>query len=321
MRHDLKTLLTAAVGLVVLAISTAAHGEVRLRSQIVVDGPEVTLGDLFDGVGDQAFVSVRAAPAPGERLVIRTRSLQDFARAKGLQWQAPPGMRAIAVTRAGRSIPRQDLEAALRPELRLAGATGTFEIDLQTRDLAVKVPPHGHFQLEVDGLDFDRRTSRFSAAISVTGEEFGTRRANVSGYARALLEIPVLKRRFGKGEIIRESDVLVVTVPANGSHDAIVENIEGLVGLEARRVLQADKPVRLADVRPPVLVKKGSLVTMVVQTPVMRLSTVGQALEDGALGEVVRVLNPKSHQTIQGTVVNRNQLQMIMRGSLDFARN
>ncbi len=130
MRHDLKTLLTAVVGLVMLAISSAAYGEVRLRSQIVVDSPEVTLGDLFDDAGAQAFVSVRSAPAPGERLVIRTRALQDFTRAKGLQWEAPPGLRAITVTRSGRSIPRQDLEAALRPELRLAGATGSFAIDL-----------------------------------------------------------------------------------------------------------------------------------------------------------------------------------------------
>ena len=45
------------------------------------------------------------------------------------------------------------------------------------------------------------------------------------------------------------------------------------------------------------------------------------ALEDGALGDVVRVLNPKSHQTVQGMVVDKNQLRMITRGSLDLARN
>ena len=320
MRHDLKTLLTAAVGLVMLAISSAAYGEVRLRSHIVVDSPDVTLGDLFDDAGAQAFVSVRSAPAPGERLVIRTRALQDFTRAKGLQWEAPPGLRAITVTRAGRSIPRQDLEAALRPELRLAGATGSFAIDLQTRDLAVKVPLSGLFRLEVDGLDFDRRTSRFSAALSVSGEDFGTRRVSVSGFARALIEVPVLTRRLGKGEIIRESDISVVQVAASSRHDAIVEDPESLVGLQAKRVLRRDQPVRLADVQPPVLVKKGSLVTMVVRTPIMRLSTIGQALEDGAFGDVVRVLNPKSHTTVQGTVVGRNEIQMITRGSVELAR-
>ena len=320
MRHDLKTLLTAAVGLVMLAISSAAYGEVRLRSHIVVDSPDVTLGDLFDDAGAQAFVSVRSAPAPGERLVIRTRALQDFTRAKGLQWEAPPGLRAITVTRAGRSIPRQDLEAALRPELRLAGATGSFAIDLQTRDLAVKVPLSGLFRLEVDGLDFDRRTSRFSAALSVSGEDFGTRRVSVSGFARALIEVPVLTRRLGKGEIIRESDISVVQVAASSRHDAIVEDPESLVGLQAKRVLRRDQPVRLADVQPPVLVKKGSLVTMVVRTPIMRLSTIGQALEDGAFGDVVRVLNPKSHTTVQGTVVSQNEVQMITRGSVELAR-
>lgn len=318
MKHDLKHVLAAIAGLLILALSSTAYGEVRLRNAIVVEGSDITLGDLFKGAGEMAFVAVRPAPEPGERLSIRTRALQEFARAKGLDWQVPPGLQSIQVLRAGRPIPRQDLEAAIRPELRAAGASGSFEIDLQGRG-GIDVPPTAAYQIEASVLDFDRRTSRFSATLKISGNGFATKRLNVSGYARKLVEFPVLTRRLGKGEIIRADDLSLVEMRAGQSQHNTAQDESDLIGLETKRALQANRPIRLSDVQTPVLVKKGALVTMLVRTPGMSLSAVGQALEDGAKGDVIRILNTKSHKTVQGTVVSKGQVQMITRGSVELA--
>ena len=319
MKHDLKHVLAAIAGLLILALSSTAYGEVRLRNAIVVEGSDITLGDLFKGVGELAFVAVRPAPEPGERLSIRTRVLQEFARGKGLDWQVPAGLHSIQVERAGRPIPRQDLEAAIRPELRAAGASGSFEIDLQGRGGGINVPPDAAYQIEASAVDFDRRTSRFSAALKISGSGFATKRLNVAGYARKLVELPVLTRRLGKGVIIRADDLSLVEMRASQSQQNTARDESDLIGLETKRALQANRPIRLSDVQTPVLVKKGALVTMLVRTPSMSLSAVGQALEDGAMGEVIRILNPKSHKTVQGTVVSKGQVQMITRGSVELA--
>lgn len=319
MKHDLKHVFAALAGLLILALSSTAYGEVRLRNAIVVEGSDITLGDLFKGAGELAFVAVRPAPEPGERLSIRTRSLQEFARAKGLDWQVPPGLQSFQVERAGRAIPRQDLEAAIRPELRAAGASRSFEIDLQGRGGSINVPPDAAYRIEVSAVQFDRQTSRFSAALKISGNGFATKRLNVSGYARKLVELPVLTRRLGKGEIIRADDLNMVEMRAGQSQRNTARDESDLIGLEAKRALQANRPIRLNDVQTPVLVKKGALVTMLVRTPAMSLSAVGQALEDGAMGEVIRILNPKSHKTVQGTVVGKGQVQMITRGSVELA--
>lgn len=319
MKHELKHVLAAIAGLLMLAFSSTAYGEVRLRNAIVVEGSDITLGDLFTGVGELAFVAVRPAPEPGERLSIRTRSLQEFARAKGLDWQVPPGLHSIQVERAGRPIPRQDLEAAIRPELRAAGATGSFEIDLQGRGGGINIPPDSAYRIEASAVDFDRRTSRFSAALKISGDGFATKRLNVSGYARKLVELPVLTRGLGKGKIIRAEDLGMVEMRASQSQQNTARDESDLIGLETKRALQANRPIRLSDVQTPILVKKGALVTMLVRTPAMSLSAVGQALEDGAKGDVIRILNPKSRKTVQGTVVSKGQVQMIMRGSVELA--
>jgi flagella basal body P-ring formation protein FlgA len=43
---------------------------------------------------------------------------------------------------------------------------------------------------------------------------------------------------------------------------------------------------------------------MVFQTSRLTLTAQGKALQDGSKGDTIRVLNAKTHKTIDGTVVN-----------------
>jgi flagella basal body P-ring formation protein FlgA len=49
-------------------------------------------------------------------------------------------------------------------------------------------------------------------------------------------------------------------------------------------------------------VKKGDLVTMIMDTGTMRLSAAGEALEPGAVGAGIKVMNRTSKQTVEGKV-------------------
>jgi flagella basal body P-ring formation protein FlgA len=52
-----------------------------------------------------------------------------------------------------------------------------------------------------------------------------------------------------------------------------------------------------------VLVAKGSTVTMTLEKPRMSLSVRGRALQDGARGDVVRVMNTNSNRIVEAVVV------------------
>jgi flagella basal body P-ring formation protein FlgA len=83
----------------------------------------------------------------------------------------------------------------------------------------------------------------------------------------------------------------------------VATTYDQVLGKETRRVLRPGDPFRLRDLQSPLLVKKGSLVTMILNTPMMQLTSQGKALENGALGDVIKVQNPRSGKTILGTVV------------------
>ena len=61
-------------------------------------------------------------------------------------------------------------------------------------------------------------------------------------------------------------------------------------------------PLRAGDFRKPIVVTKNSLVTMVVQTPYMLLTAQGRAIQDGAMGDAIRVMNTFSKVTVDAVV-------------------
>ena len=132
----------------------------------------------------------------------------------------------------------------------------------------------------------------------------------VAGRVFRVMEVPVPVHRVGRGEVIRQANVEMAKVPVNDIRpDTILASSE-LAGLEAVRVLRPGEPIRAADVRPEILVRKNSLVTVVLHAKGLQLSVQGKALDDGARGEAVRVMNTKSKRILEAEVEGPSMLSV-----------
>jgi flagella basal body P-ring formation protein FlgA len=120
--------------------------------------------------------------------------------------------------------------------------------------------------------------------------------------ARRSVELPVLLRYVPPGETIAAADVGMVEVPAARLVQAVVAEPSDLVGKTPRRAVRPGQPVRAADVQLPVVVRKGELVTVIVETKSMRLTAQGRATEDGAQGQAIRIANTRSGKVLDATV-------------------
>ena len=141
----------------------------------------------------------------------------------------------------------------------------------------------------------------------LTGGEGRTqmkRYINATGRYHRLIDIPVLVRRMRSGETIGQRDIRQVTVRADKIDMNALHDAEDLIGMSPLRTISADRAIKRNDIRMPILVPKGSIVTMVFQTNRMTLTAQGKALQDGSKGDTIRILNAKTHKTIDGTVVN-----------------
>jgi len=119
---------------------------------------------------------------------------------------------------------------------------------------------------------------------------------------------------IGRGTVITESDMTYAV--ATSDVMGVATSLADVVGLETRRTLRAGETLRLQDLRRPLMVVKGSTVTMVFEAPGVVLTASGRAMSEGGLGETVTIQNPASFRQISGIVTGPSQVRAQSSGSL-----
>lgn len=305
----------ALIGLLASAAPAAAV-EALLRADITVAGTVVTLGDIFEGAGPATDVRIAAAPAPGDRVALSASGVRALARANGIDWRGQLGTKWIWVARAGTVVPRAEIIAALEAALYDAGLDGSTRVELSGRRLKLHVPIGVEPTIEVEEIDFDRRSRRFKATVIAPAGATGGVRTAVSGSAHRYLEIPVLAEAMAVGEIIAERDIEWIEVRADRVRRNIVTDASELIGLTPRRRIRVGEPIRARDVQRPIVIAKGEMVTLVMQTANMMITVIGRAAENGGQDEVIDVMNMQSHRVVQGIVESPTRVRVLPKALL-----
>jgi flagella basal body P-ring formation protein FlgA len=82
-----------------------------------------------------------------------------------------------------------------------------------------------------------------------------------------------------------------------------LDDPSALIGMETRVVLYAGRPILAEHVGPPAVVNRNQIVPLVFRKSGLSISTAGRALDRGAEGDIIRVMNMSSRTTLFGTVL------------------
>ena len=294
-----------------LATPAMAQEFAATRPLATVEDPTLRLGDIFEGAGPRAGLSIGASPAPGRRLVLEVPQLTAIARLHGLGWRPASPHERVVVERPGRPVPRAEIEALLRDDLHRLGMEPEAELDLGALLLPL-VPPAAPAQLGAEGVSFDPASGRFGATLVVMAEGMAVQRLRLSGRATPTLVAMVATRRLAIGEVIGPRDVRMQRLRADRVRAGTAERPEQVIGLQLHRPLAAEAPVFTADLGPPAIVERNALVTLVLEAPGLSLSAQGRALEAAPRGGLVPVMNLASRAVVEGEVVGPGRVRVAM---------
>ena len=309
----LGTLIALAVAPAVASPLPAAGDLVTLRPSALVADDVVRLGDLFDGISDPGLADtpVARAPEPGISINVGARWLYAVAKAHDLPWEPRSRYERISLKRDSHDIPAAEIEASLRLALADQGVDGDVQIAFDNPDLRLRLPSDIGGGVKITRLTVDPSNGRFLAQVVAPASGEPAARLSVTGRAVALTEIPVLRKTMKPGEVIRERDIEWTRVQANRLTRTAVVDPASLVGMSPRRPIRAQDIIRSTDLEVPVVVEKNSLVTIRLRTTRMQLSVQGRALEEGAIGDVVRVMNTKSNNVVNAEVVDSGSVVVV----------
>jgi flagella basal body P-ring formation protein FlgA len=119
--------------------------------------------------------------------------------------------------------------------------------------------------------------------------------------------VVVPKRLIQRGTVIEADMLEEVSQPGGNADGSLLQSMKDALSAEAVRDLSAGQALRVSDIRRAILVKQGQLVTMTVGDKSGFLITVRvEALQDGRMGEQVKLKNTESGRQISGIVTGPN---------------
>lgn len=225
---------------------------------------------------------------------------------------------AMAGTPAGDyRITLTEAEQRIAEELMRQGVGEDMEVDIvgrRSEDLVRRSEP---VVMEVVDLTTDTAAQRFTvslnfsteAALNKPGRTLGN--LVVSGRYEEMREVPVIKYRLKDKDVIREEDIGWQKLPASRLRRDTVLDAEALIGKSPVRSLSPERPVRLAEIQSPPLVFRLNPVKMLYQTEHVQIQAVGTAMQDGAMGEKIKVRNDDSGIELDAIVIDRGRVEIL----------
>lgn len=311
----IRSTLATISALLALALPAQAADDFiatpTLRPSVTVTSDVVRVGDLIDNAGSAALIAVYRSPDLGTTGALPVAQVLSVLRAKQVIGVMTGDIKEVQVTRLARTLANKDLENAVASALERRFGLGdaaniTVTFDRGVADMRLDASNSG--TLQQVATRYDARSGRFDIAFEINNDNNPTpTKLRFTGTAIETVEVAVLTRDIDRIELLKSSDIALERRPkAEISGEAASR--DRTVGMQLRRPMRAGTPIRVADIIKPDFVQRDQSVTVIYQVPGIYLTTRGKAIESGAEGDTVSVLNLQTKRTLTGVVTGRGQI-------------
>lgn len=284
-----------------------------LRANITVADDIVRVGDLVENAGSAANVAIYRSPDIGTTGTLPVAQVLNTLRARQIIGVDTRDLKEITVTRPARTIESKEIEQQVARALAHRHGLGNaadiaLTFDRDPGDLRLEATNTG--ALQPMAVRYEPRSTRFDVTFEISNNS-GTAplKLRFTGTAIETVEAAILTRSVERGDVLKASDVMVERRPkAEVGSDAAVR--DSAVGMQARRQLGAGRALRAADLAKPDLVTRDQNVTLIYQNAGLYLTIRGKAIDGGAEGDVVSVMNLQSKRVLTGVVSGRGEVSI-----------
>ena len=147
------------------------------------------------------------------------------------------------------------------------------------------------------------------AEIFADGKSVAT--TKLVGRYFVLEKVLVLTKDIAKDEIIKKENLTQIIIRSNRLRDDVVKEENNLLGKQAIRIIKEGKPITSRDIRDEIVIKKGQMIMVVYKYKGLQITSKMEAIEDGAKGQRIRLINNKSNKEVVGRVVDKNMVEVL----------
>jgi flagellar basal body P-ring formation protein FlgA len=316
-------LLAAGIQPAFSAVSEARSEKVPIRVSLAreafVVGPSYFLGEVADVKGTDETIIARlrrmeigAAPSAGRTVKLTPSTVRVVLRKNGFN-------RDILVEGAEETIvttSRQELDTAeLLPAIKslVVNKTGQSPEDVSVvlGSATTVVLPSGVLTTRIKPPHSGKYegSQLFMAEMMVDGRLAKTQplRATVDIQA----SVVVARARIERGEKLTAENVGVQKVSTSKAGTNALRVLSSAVGRTAGRMMVPGTVIQLGDLSDPPAVRRNASVAALVRFNNVELTVDAKALDDGKVGQVIRIQNATTGKIFKARVVDEKNVEVI----------
>lgn len=298
----------------ILIICIENQGYTKINPEIIIlpqrvesVDPYLTLGDILPpniekvSALDKARVLLKMPP-PGQEIILKSEDLHQFLMLYAID--APIILKDIViVSLAPGPVSTLLLSQLLQQHLQQKYGSGPWTIQLQNSpDTAVSSKDIHIEQSTLNG-------QFFSCSIVLLGSN---QRLTVNAIVKRCTKVPVVNRLILPHETIQTNDIQWIDTEIHSTLADYALKAEELVGFNPfGQSLVPGVLIKKNHLKKPKVITRGALVSLTLQTPYMVLTQrKAQAMEDGGIGDSIKVCNLDTKRIITGIVKNSRTVEV-----------
>jgi flagella basal body P-ring formation protein FlgA len=294
---------------------------VYLREAATVRGPHILLRDVARiESAHEAFAElvglteVGTAPLPGMSRALDPEGIRIYLRQHRFEPDrvAVFGVGRLTVTAASRLLGADEILRAVEEYLR-AQRPPDEEGEIRIEPLAIPrelAVPDGLVELRVRTVLPGRLLGSVPVRVDIVADGRAFRSLPVTVRIQLFREVLVAARAIPRHGLLRAEDLRLDRRDVAGLPPGAFQAAAAAVGKRATKPLSTGEALTPASVEDPPAVRRGDLVTLLAEAGGLRITTRGEAREEGRPGQVVRVRNLASEREVYGRVVNGNTVRV-----------
>ena len=153
---------------------------------------------------------------------------------------------------------------------------------------------------------FEPKNSSFRVRVNYNDGKAET----LSGRYLSYVMAPIAARYIKFGDVIQQSDVTTMKVRIDSLNSEYASELNEVVGMQAKTYIAAGKMFKINEVTSPNVIKNNDPVNIIYSSGAINLKTVGIAMGNGAVGDMIKVKNSSSGVVLLGQIVNKNTVKI-----------
>lgn len=292
--------------------------DISVHESAGVTSKNVLLKDIASIQGEHGIadrienIVIGSAPLPGKERIFKrahiiTRLKQHKVDLKMTSFNCPEEIR---VSTLHKKFGQQEIEEIIRQYIHEHMPWSPDEVTIQDIIYRPFQIQEGNITYRITVPKNEDYLGRFSAQISFLVNEQFIKNVDVSAVIQVITPLVVSVQQIERHQVIAEEDVTVEERDITHIAKDYVASTHEVIGKRATCKIGADRIIKQEMIEEAPLIHKGDLITVFVETNTFKISTSGEALQDGRAGDKIEVFNTSSSQMLYGYVRNGKEVEV-----------